>query len=251
LKRSGLNIALRFFLPEQYIRSLERLNWEYIKLLQLLLIRLDTKSFLKQVSFAVLILLASLRISNAQEKVLINVHFLYGSKPFPKYRTTERKWFGGRLGGHVGIETDSNRVLNFMRKGKVHWFTRRKNRRSRFAINTTEEFWRVFRTDGELVKKATVTIPITLQQKALLDSISREYAAQTPYDYAFIGMRCGAATYEILAQLGLMKQYSNRRTYFKIFYPRKLRKRLLKLSEINDWKVIRKEGIPTRNWEDD
>jgi hypothetical protein len=187
---------------------------------------------------------------SAQEHV-INVHFLYGSKPGKGFREIERKWFGGMLGGHVGIEIENDKVLNFVKSGKVHWFSHRKNKRSRYRIHSNDNFWGIFRYPASTVKKATVAIPITEKQKNKLDSISRQYLTETPYDYAFFGMRCGAATYEILGQLGVVEDYSFTGTYLKIFYPKKLRKRLLKMAEANQWSVIRYEGSLTRKWESD
>jgi hypothetical protein len=42
------------------------------------------------------------------------VHFLYGSKPSREARDIEKKWFGGKLGGHVGIEITPDSILNFV-----------------------------------------------------------------------------------------------------------------------------------------
>lgn len=163
----------------------------------------------------------------------------------------ERKWFGGMLGGHVGIGVDDDKVLNFVKSGKVHWFSQKRNRHSRYRLHSPEEFWGIFKYPASTVKKTSIEIPITQKQKARLDSISKIYLNESPYDYAFFGMRCGAATYEILGQLGVVKPYSFRRTYFKIFYPKKLRRRLLKEAVAHQWTVIRHEGSLTRKWETD
>jgi hypothetical protein len=176
---------------------------------------------------------------------------LYGSKPHKKFKSEERKWFGGKLGGHVGIETAPDQVFNFVRSGKFHVFTKQKDPHSRFAVHPVNGFWGIFRTDAQSVKRTSVVIPINLLQKLKLDSIQQAYLNQTPYDYAFFGMRCGAATYEILAQLGILKPYTIRKTYHKIFYPRRLRKRLLRKAEENEWKIIRIEGTSRRKWEKD
>lgn len=205
------------------------------------------------ITLAVIIVFCGLIINSsyAQEGGYLNIHFLYGSKPAKAFKGTERKWFGGILGGHVGIEGDQDKVLNFMRKGKVHVFASGKNKNSRYAIHSTSDFWRIFRTPASAVKKTTIVIPVTGKQKQHFDSLSRAYMEQTPYDYAFFGMRCGAASYDILAQLGVVQQYSYRRTFMKIFYPRRLRKRLLKIAEKNDWEVVRQDGVITRKWERD
>ena len=200
----------------------------------------------------IFIILAYVNSGYSQEAGgFINVHFLYGSKPLKAYRNTERKWFGGILGGHVGIETEQGKVLNFMRKGKIHVFASSKNKKSRYAIHSTNDFWGIFRTPASAVKKTTVVIPLSSPQRQVLDSLSSAYLQQTPYDYAFFGMRCGAATYDILARLDIVKSYSYRRTFMKIFYPKKLRKRLLRIASQNNWEIIRQEGAISRKWERD
>lgn len=186
-----------------------------------------------------------------QDNHFIKVHFLHGSRPAPGYKDVERKWFGGVLGGHAGIEIDDGQVLNFMKRGKVHWFASARKKNSRFALHALDDFWGIFRYPANTVKKTTVVIPLSSMQKQLLDSIAVAYLAQTPYDYAFFGMRCGAATYEILAQVNILKPYSYRRTFMKIFYPRKLRRRLLKQAEARNWEVIRAAGSTARVWEKD
>jgi hypothetical protein len=186
-----------------------------------------------------------------QDTLYLKVHFLYGSKPKKEYRSSESKWFGGVLGGHVGIELDSNRILNFVPSGKFHIVAKKNNRHSRFAIHSFESFYSILGGEPAQNKKTIVRVPITREQKLLFDSISKAYQEQTPYDYAFIGMRCGAAAYDILGKLDVLKPFSYRRTYRKIFYPKKLRKRLLKKATTNDWQVIREPGSATRKWEQD
>lgn len=187
----------------------------------------------------------------AQDTDFIYVHFLYGSKPAKGYKDVERKWFGGVLGGHVGIEIDDNRILNFMKSGKIHWISNNKNKRSRYTVHETEAFWGIFRYPTSQVKRTTIAIPITIDQKMQLDSIAENYLKQTPYDYAFFGMRCGAATYEILGKLGILPAYSIRKTCLKIFYPKKLRMRLLRKAADNQWSVTTRQGSSTRKWERD
>jgi len=189
--------------------------------------------------------------SIAQDTVYIKVHFLYGSKPKRAFKDTEKKWFGGKLGGHVGIEIDSNKILNFLPYGDLHYVAHNKDLHSSFDIHTKESFWKILGARSSAVKKMTIVIPITKQQKLKLDSIAAAYTHQTPYDYAFIGMRCGAAAYDILSQLNLLKQYSYRKTYMKIFYPRKLRRRLMRKAEIYKWVIMKEEGTKSRKWERD
>lgn len=197
------------------------------------------------------ILCSAFFLTYSQDSLFLKVHFLYGSKPLKKYKGTERKWFGGILGGHVGIEGDSDKILNFLRKGKFHWFAKKDNRHSMYKEHAFCDFYAIFRCDPDNVKKAIVCIPVTTQQKQQFDSIAKAYLQQTPYDYAFIGMRCGAAAYDILGQLGILPKYSICKTYRKIFYPKKLRKRLLKKASQNNWTIVRQDGLIRRKWERD
>jgi hypothetical protein len=189
--------------------------------------------------------------SYSQDSFYLKVHFLYGSKPGKEYRETEPKWFGGMLGGHVGIEGDSGKVLSFLPSGKFHWFAKKKDKHSTYAIHSTGEFYSILCGNPDSIKKAVVVIPITAAQKKIFDSISAAYLAKTPYDYALWGMRCGAAGYEILAQTGILPKYSYSRTFRKIFYPRRLRKRLFKKAAEYNWIIQRQEGSQRRKWERD
>lgn len=105
--------------------------------------------------------------------------------------------------------------------------------------------------NGDSVKKAIVLVPVTLQQKQKFDSITAVYLKQTPYDYALFGMRCGAAAYDILSKLDILPKHSIGKTYKKIFYPRKLRKRLFKKAVENSWIIVRQNGSLKRKWERD
>lgn len=180
----------------------------------------------------------------------LKVQFLYGSKPVKQYKHIEKKWFGGILGGHVGIEGDSGKFYSFEISGRNRIFSGNAHN-SIYKIETEKEFWSVMKTNGDSVKKATIIIPVTLQQKQKFDSITSTYLKQVPYSYAVFGMRCGASTYDILAQIGILRRYSHFKTCMKIFYPRRLRKRLLARAKKYHWTIIRKEGTQRRKWERD
>ena len=187
----------------------------------------------------------------ANDTIFIKVHFLYGSKPKREFNDMESKWFGGKLGGHVGIEIDSNKIIDFVPHGDFHYFAHKDNYSSKFATHDQQSFWEIFGGSSESVKKLTILIPISANQKLKLDSIYNAYTQQTPYDYAFVGMRCGAAAYDLLSQIGIFKKLSYRKAYLKIFYPKKLRKRLLKKATQNKWTINKQEGTNRRKWEKD
>lgn len=194
-----------------------------------------------------LVLIISFQTSASD--LFIKVHFLYGSKPKKEFKTTEGKWFGGIHGGHVGIEYDTNKIIDFVPSGSFHYFEKHDERHSSFVFHDTTSFWELFGGHEDSMKKMTVIIPITALQKKKLDSLVIAYSNETPYDYAFIGMRCAAASYDILSQLGITKKYKRKKIYRKNFYPKRTRKKLVKLAKQNNWKVIRKRGSRKRKWE--
>lgn len=179
----------------------------------------------------------------------LKVHFLYGSTPIKTYG--EEKWFGGKLGGHVGVEVKKDRIFNFVPSGKYHVFQNKKDKHSDFVYHTEENFYGIFGGQASQMKKTVVYIPITPQQKLRFDSLTQAYRKETPYDYAFFGMRCGAAGYDVLAQLEILPARGYHKTWFGIFYPKKLRKRLLNEAQTQGWKVQRQAGTHKRRWERD
>jgi len=187
----------------------------------------------------------------SQDNTLLKVHFLYGSKPRKAYRDTERKWFGGKLGGHVGIEYEDGLILSFMRKGKIHLFPRKKDKHSHYGKHTHDAFYGLFGSDPGNVKKAVLTIPITQSQKKKCDSIANVYLKHTPYDYAFFGMRCAAAAYEILGQVNIVPCLRSGAVVRRIFYPRRLRTILFRQASQNGWRIETGNGSIKRIWEAD
>lgn len=200
-------------------------------------------------AFLFLFLFAEIALAN--DSIYIKVHFLYGSKPKRAFKNTESKWFGGKYGGHVGIEFDANQIINFVPQGKFHYIAQKDNFSSKFAIHDDIAFWEIFGGSADSVKKLTIIIPISSSQKQKLDSIANTYINETPYDYAFVGMRCGAAAYDILSQIGLFEKYAYRKTIMKVFYPKKLRKKLLNKATQNSWTIHKQIGTNKRNWEKD
>ena len=200
--------------------------------------------------FSFLFLIVCVAPVKAQQTTYLPVHFLYGSRPVQKYKFMENYWFGGKLGGHVGIEIDSNKILNFVHQGSFHLLSSR-NKHSHYIISSRSGFNSILGGDSNKVKTVTILIPVKEEQQKKLDSIAKTYLAESPYDYAFLGMRCGAASYELLAQLGILPEYSRSKTSLKIFYPKILRKQLLRKARENGWQTIRENGSDRRVWEKD
>jgi hypothetical protein len=210
------------------------------------------RSISMQMLIVVLLSAATLPGYTQDSCLYIKVHFLYGSKPLKAFKKTEPRWFGGILGGHTGIESTENQVLSFIPHGRFHLVSTRSNRHSRYIVDSLHTFYsRLGGQHPDSAKKVIIVIPVSMQQKHMFDSIAAVYLQATPYDYALIGMRCGAATYEILAQLGIVNPLPQVRNIIAVPYPKKLRRQLLKKAQENGWTIIRKKGTSKRKWETD
>lgn len=185
------------------------------------------------------------------DSLYIRVHFLHGSKPKKKYRYEEDRWFGGVLGGHAGIEYQKNKVLDFVPKARFHFFAKKRIINSKFSLHDTLSFYALLGGAPDSNKKTMITIPVTRQQKDLLDSLALVYQKSPPYDYAFFGMRCGAAAYDVLAHAGILPAYGFGQTWRRIFYPRKLRRLLERQATTRHYTIRRCPGSSRRIWEKD
>ncbi len=199
-----------------------------------------------------LLFFLGVRLVYSQDSTSVSVWFLYGSTPAKGFEQHERKWFGGKHGGHVGIEVDSGMIVSFVPKGKFHLIGKDWDRHSCFAVHSPEAFSQLMGSISEgTAKLCTIQIPLSKEQKARLDSIVATYLTTTPYDYAFIGMRCASAAYDLLSGTGVVKPYATLRLQWKIFYPKRLRTFLLALARKNHWEIHKQEGGPSRKWERD
>lgn len=177
---------------------------------------------------------------------IIKVCFLYGSKPARKCKTTEVRFFGGLHGGHVSIQYRDTDYGFEPTCSPVHVFPKRQ-RQSAFV---TRELNRQARYSPDS-KTVTFLIPVSAPQLATLDSIHKAYCAIAPYDYAFFGMRCAAATQDILASAGIIERRNRFATIFTAFYPKRLRLRLFRLAKKEGYALIRTNGKASRKWEND
>lgn len=177
---------------------------------------------------------------------VIKVHFLYGSKPKRNHKNTEYKVFGGLHGGHVSIQVDDTDYGFEPTIHPVHIFPRKK-RQSDFVDKSLKGQNRYSKES----KTVTFIIPVSQTQYLALKQIHQSYCESTPYDYAFFGMRCASATQDILGQIGILKKKSRLGAIITTFYPKRLRKKLFKLSARTNYQIIRNEGRMTRKWEND
>lgn len=151
----------------------------------------------------------------------------------------------------MGIEIDSNRVIDFLPSGGYHVFARDRERNSRFVMRSLESFWETFGKEAHEVKKLSITIPVTSAQKKQLDDLAAQYLSETPYDYAFFGMRCAAAAYDVLGQTGVLRERSQWGIILRYFYVKPLRKKMIRTARKNGWEITRGQGVETREWEQD
>ena len=192
-------------------------------------------------SFLFIIGISFTYLSFAQDT--LTVYFLHGSKP-KKACKTEQNWFGGKLGGHVGISINNSKILNFLPTNGASAFNK-KEIQSKFILSTETAFWNILGV-VDSVTSTVIKIPITASDKDIYNRIKKNYMDISPYSYAFFGYRCASATYDILSQLGIVQRLSDKKTVYKIFYPKKLRKLLTKRSH---YKIQTKEGTIKRKWE--
>ena len=172
----------------------------------------------------------------------IKINFLYGSRPAKGFHKEESKLFGGIKGGHVNIEA-GGRVLDFT-PGNNPLFPHNKKPSGGFSVNQSIGW------DGD-DKWKTVVVPVSESQYMALQKLFDSVASKTPYDYAIFGMRCAAASYDVLSRIGLFKEYSNKKNVATHFYPKLLRKKVLRWADKNHYTVLSNEGRPSRKWESD
>ena len=199
----------------------------------------------------------------------IRVLCLYGSIPAKGWKGIEPVFHKGILtrtinlhGGHVGVETLIDSVLSFQpvnysglfRSG--HIFNHSRHPNSWFRALSDQDMWYVLPhhyDDLDSLRRAVFVIPVTPGQRRMIDSLSRAYRAHTPYDYAFLGMRCASASYEILFHAGLVSGYP-RGIWHKIFTTKKFRYALYKeylRRKAAGWRLYTWKGCTSRQWEND
>lgn len=174
----------------------------------------------------------------------IKLNFLYGSVPAKGYKNEEPKWFGGLKGGHVNIEANG-KVLDFRPNGQCAILPDNKKPNGGFYLSQSL-YW-----DTATTKWVSIKIPVTRQQLLKLTDVFIDVATKTPYDYAVFGMRCAAASYDVLSEIGLVKKMSEKNNIISNFYPKLLRKRMLKWAKKNNYPVYYHEGRTSRKWETD
>lgn len=186
-------------------------------------------------------------LGHAQNGKSIKVFFLYGSRPAHPNVKHEKRYFGGIHGGHVSFGIDSV-VVGFTLNNYFHIFPHKKRSEGIYQ----SESIRKFVADSVGSKYTTFVVPISDSQYVKLKRIFHEYLfVKSPYDYAFLGMRCASASYEVMGMIGLFKLKSRMCNVLSNFYPKKVRKKMFKLAKANNYKIIKQQGRSSRKWERD
>lgn len=183
----------------------------------------------------------------ASDSLFVKVHFVYGSKPKTAFKKVEEKQFGGIHGGHVYMEFNNKIISYGTNNGKWHIFPHKSKSAGKYRIDKDLRW----HGDTGKLKITTVIIPITKSQLDKFRETERVYFTKTPYDYAFLGMRCAAGAYDFLSKAEVCKPKSRFGIISKNFYPKRLRVKLLKRAQKENWQVLRQDGRSTRKWESD
>lgn len=184
--------------------------------------------------------------SVAQNNHKITVSFLHGSKPYREQRRIELKQTGGYYGGHVSIVYDSIE-FGFTSGKWINVFPSHKNPCGIFYCEELKDFQK----DTVGLRYTMIEIPIDDNQYKNLKLITESYLGRPPYDYAFFGMRCASATYDVLSQIGIVKQKSRFSNVVSNFYPKLLRTKMRIIAKKNHWRLTIHKGKKTRIWEED
>lgn len=185
--------------------------------------------------------LVSLAVYGQQQ---IAVHFLYGSVPAKGYKETEPKKFGGKKGGHVSIQMGDS-IIGFQPKGTCHIVPKSQDPNGYFRSDNLAD-WQL---DTAGAKHVSIFIPLSDAQYVQLKNKLDSHLQKTPYDYAVFGMRCAAATYDALEDIGIVKEKGKTAKWTNYFYPQLLRRKMLKLAAERNYSVVRQSGRKSRVWE--
>ena len=103
--------------------------------------------------------------------------------------------------------------------------------------------------DSSSLKYTSVIIPVNDNNYSKVRTTLNNYLTKSPYDYAVFGMRCAAATYDVLEETGILRKRSRLGKWISFFYPQLLRRRLLKVANANHFTVVKNNGRMSRKWE--
>jgi len=188
-------------------------------------------------------------IAEGVDSFFITLHFIHASV-YKKIASNLSKEAVRLIGGHIEIQIDEY-VYGFETKykNKIPHIISYEERKNFNGVFLKKDFliW-LEESKGELI--TSVKVPVTLKQKQKLIELYEKNLKETPYDYAFFGMRCASSAYQMLGTTGIVPaQESNTRYIMSSFFPRLFRKMVLSWANYNGFEVSVKEGRIDRYWE--
>ena len=208
----------------------------------------------------------------ASAQYTIRVLCLYGSIPANGFMGKEPMYGPNSIlnrtvrlrAGHVGVEYEPDKVLSFQpvhydgiaHAGHFFSSSRAKNFNSCFRIFSEHRMWNVlgnYYDNIDSLRRVVFVIPITKTQKRTLDSLAKTYTRATPYDYAFLGMRCASATYDVLRIAGIVTECKDN-IWYKVFTPQDFRWLLYReylRNKDKGWSLHTCKGSRSRKWDND
>lgn len=202
----------------------------------------------------------------------IRILCLYGSIPAKGWMGIEPMYGPNSLinraaklrGGHVGVEYEPDKVLSFQpvkytgiaASGHLLSNFRSTNFNSCFRIYSENRMWNVLGNhynNIDSLRRAVFVIPVTAAQHRILDSVARQYTRKSPYDYAFIGMRCASATYDVLQAAGIVPAIRHQ-LWYNVFTTQEFRYLIYQeylRNKDKGWQLYTCKGSVSRKWEKD
>jgi hypothetical protein len=202
---------------------------------------------------------------------LIRILCLYGSVPAKGYWKVETFYGPHNLinytaklhGSHVGIEYSPDKVLSFQphtygglaASGHIIPHSKKRSFNSWFRIYSVDRMWSCLGNhynNIDSLRRAVFVIPVTAAQHRILDSLVNRYTTQTPYDYAFFGMRCASSSYDVLQTAGILPKTDM--TWYNVFTTREFRYLLYReylRNKDKGWELHTSKGSKSRKWEKD
>jgi hypothetical protein len=174
---------------------------------------------------------------------IIVVHFIHGSIP-KEDCSYQKKRLGGYLGGHIEIEVN-NFVYGFLYDTLPMNYIPKSTFNSKFEKRGFEVWNELIAND----KITSIEIPTDKKQTKELEILLNKYWNKAPYDYSFLGQRCASSTAKILSDIGIINKFSNQESIIAFYYPKLLRRTMIKYAEKNNYKIKNKSGIDCHNWE--
>jgi hypothetical protein len=209
--------------------------------------------------------------TTASPPYTIRILCLYGSVPAKGYWQVEPLHGPRNMinlvaklhGGHVGIEYAPDKVLSFQpltyggpaASGHFVPNLKKRNFNSWFRVYSVDRMWNCLGNrynNIDSLRRAVFVIPVTAAQRQILDSLVKKYTTQTPYDYAFFGMRCASSSYDVLQTAGILPKQDM--TWYNVFTTQEFRYLLYQeylRNKDKGWELFTSKGSVSRKWEKD